>query len=227
MNRRKIALWWSVLMIVCGVLGLVTLPSSAAPTSPAVAQAASIAAGPAVAQSTQSCLWEPDGKCYWYNGYHFQPFDNPLLCLQNNIGTYWDIPTAGAGFVSGNNTVRFYNRRLNVTPSCADDGFAPGQIITLTTYNNPDGHCSKVSGNNNNGIWTGLVVVWMNLAYPSQCTATAQARNNEISNAIGAVLGLSYFSSSTNLTAAVMNRYFASSYNWPGSDDRNALYWLY
>lgn len=212
----------SIALTVAGVLAI----GPAQAVTPA--SVTSLAAAPTVAQSTQSCTREPDGKCYWYNGYHFYPYDNPQLCLQNNIGVYWDIPTAAAGYVSGNSTVGMVNRRLNYTASCAASGYPNSRIITFTTYNAADGQCSKVTGDNNNGQWTANVIVWMNLTSTQpRCRDTAQHRNNTISATLGIALGLDNFSSSTNLTASVMNLYFANSYNWPGTDDRNALFWLY
>lgn len=177
----------------------------------------------------QSCTWATNGKCYWYTG---QQFIHRSICFQNNLGVYWNYKQAQLGFQSGQNTVLFFNHGQDSgsTQDCADGAWDSSEILTYQAYTTSDNYCSKftrvVDGL---GFYTGPSVLWMNAApnRPPTCTDTVQHRNNQVSNGIGFMLGLASFSSSTNLTAAVMNSYFANSYNWPGTDDRNALYYLY
>ena len=102
--------------------------------------------------------------------------------------------------------------------------------MNYQAYGINDGSCARVTfppvvG----GYYNGPVLLEMNASpnRPANCTDTLQHRNNNISTVIGFALGLDQFSSSTNLTSSIMNTYFSGSYNYPGVDDRNALYWLY
>jgi hypothetical protein len=220
---RPIALLVALVIALSGLIVAVGPAEAVAPVS--VTSQAIMPQAPVAAQTAQSCTWEPDGKCYWYSGYHFGTGNAVALCAQNNIGVYWNIVTADNAFEIP--AISIDNRQINVNTSCSASGYAVNRIYTLTTYSDNDGACAKVTGDNNGGQWTQNVVIWMNLTAPSSCNNTLQHRNNTISNAIGLVLGLVPFTSSTNLTAAVMNRYFANSYNYAGYDDRNALYWIY
>lgn len=186
----------------------------------------------ASAQSKQAgtCTWEPDGKCYWYGPGQFYLRS---ICFQNNLGVYWNYLQAEQGFESGTATVKFYNHGPSTaTPSScqASGGWALNQIVNYQAYGINDGGCARVTVSPSfTGFYDDSVLLEMNASpnRPTACTDTLQHRNNNISSAIGLALGLAQFSSSTNLTSSVMNTYFKGSYNYPGVDDRNALYWLY
>ncbi|MEV6415169.1 hypothetical protein [Kribbella sp. NPDC051718] len=177
-----------------------------------------------------SCTWYPDDKCYWMNdGYTHFNYRN--ICFQNNVGTYWDYLAAQAGFESGSSTVTFFNHGPSTgTPtSCAaSPGWRPEQILTYGTYGTNDGLCAHYAWTVDlfNYYKTATVAMNVSTSRPAYCADTVQHRNNNVSRAIGHILGLSLFNSSTNLTASIMNTYFPA-YNFPGTDDRNALYWLY
>jgi hypothetical protein len=185
---------------------------------------------PQSTESLQSCTPEPDGKCYWFSNGMFAQRN---ICFQNNVGIYWNYVNAQQGFQSGSSTVTFYNHGANTgTPtSCqASPGWNDWQILTYTAYGTNDGHCARFYADvDGAGYYNANTTIYMNAApdRPVTCTDTLQHRNNAVSTAIGTILGLQVFSSSTNLTAAVMNHYFVNSYNYPGVDDRNALYWRY
>ncbi|MGW6281316.1 hypothetical protein [Kribbella sp. NPDC055071] len=193
--------------------------------------AAAKARASAPSKEARSCTWEPDGKCYWYTGPG--QFNRRSICFQNNLGVYWNYVQAQQGFESGTSTVKFYNHGASTgTPaSCESSGdWLPSQILYYQAYGTDDGRCFHFTQPVDIiGYYDNPATIWMNASpnRPAACTDTLQHRNNNISRAIGIILGLAEFSSSTNLTASVMNTYFSGSYNFPGVDDRNALYWLY
>jgi hypothetical protein len=177
-----------------------------------------------------SCTWYPDDHCYWMNE-NYTHFSYRNICFQNNVGTYWNYLTAQSGFESGSSTVTFYNHGPGTgTPtSCAaSPGWLPEQILTYGTYGTNDGLCAHFAWTLDLFDYYKTATVAMNVSTsrPAYCADTLQHRNKNISMAIGHILGLSVFNSSTNLTASIMNTYFTA-YNFPGTDDRNALFWLY
>lgn len=162
---------------------------------------------------------------YWYNG---RSFVSRVMCADNRIGLYWNQPQAIDSFESGLNTVIVENHNVAYGDStCYAHGYSEINIIRYWVYNSADGGCSNIQYQlGPNGHYDAAVNVYMNQHYAS-CIDTLQHRNNQISNASGVTFGLAQFSSSTNLTGAVMNQYFRNSYNFAGADDRNALYALY
>lgn len=232
-SLRPLALLLAAVVTLVSLVAIV--PAEAGAKPPVIPVSLSLAAPPEAgsaatespASVTLTCTSEPDGKCYWYTGWQFA---HRSICFQNNVGVYWNNVTAENAFESGTNTVVFYDHTgYNGGLSCAAAGWAARDILTYTTYSVNDGACSKFTANSAGGVITGNAIIWMNNSpsRPATCVDTLQHRNNAVSQAIGGAIGLSPFTSSTNLTAAVMNRYFANSYNYAGSDDRNALYWLY
>jgi hypothetical protein len=242
--RRFIAMGLGIVMILVGLVSVA--PAEAVRTkSPGVEisyglkpdgtivpiSAAAKAKASAQSKQARTCTYEPDGKCYWYTGPG--QYYRRSICFQNNLGVYWNYVQAQQGFESGSATVKFYNHGASTgTPtSCeASGGWSPDQILMYQAYGTDDGLCAHFTQSVDLiGYYDEVTILWMNASpnRPAACTDTLQHRNNNISRAIGFMLGLAPFSSSTNLTASVMNTYFSGSYNYPGVDDRNALYWLY
>jgi hypothetical protein len=175
-----------------------------------------LVASPKVASTTSTY--------YWYNG---RKFWSRVMCADNRIGLYWNIPQANDAFESGYNTVVIQNQNVAYgEDTCHFWGYDENEIMRFWVYNSADGACSYVSYHTTDGVYDQAPNVYLNQHYAS-CVDTLQHRNNTVSNAAGSALGLAQFSSSTNLTGAVMNQYFRNSYNFAGADDRNALYNLY
>lgn len=188
------------------MLGLgVSMPAQAAESSASVSQSAQLA--------------------YHYTG---KRFNSRYICVQNNIGQLWNIDGADNWFESGVNTV-ILNDRFPAwgDPACSVH-YVGSQIITVGTYNDGSSNCFEVNAYSLNGKYTQPVGIGMNVSAASAgCRDTAQHRNNNISEALGSALGLALFTDYFNFTACIMNEYYSNLYNYAGTDDRNALYYLY
>lgn len=214
MNKRIVG------AIASAGLALAGLAATAAPQAQADTAAQAAASQQAAPQVAQTATGVP------YTGYRFA---NRNICIQNNIGTYWDIDSASEAFNSGVNTV------ITIVvfpawgdPTCAQAGFSASQTIFVGTQNVANNNCFaltlSVGGDNK---YDNRATVAMNVGGPVGCDNTAQRRNAMISQALGTVFGLKEFTSSCCWQASIMNNYNEYRYNFAGVDDRNALYNLY
>lgn len=195
------------------LVALAVLFGLGAVTAPAQADVAA-ATAPASVQSAQA-------GTPW-TGYRF---NSRYLCVQNNIGSTWDIVSATNAFESGYVTVVAENRGPS---SQCNTTYLNEQIVALGTYSAADGQCWDVSFSSLNGRYTNVVVIGMNLhSTVANCRDTLQHRNNSVSTALGTAFGLAEFYSATSFPSSIMNTKFANTYNFAGTDDRNSLYALY
>lgn len=209
MNKRIAAVFAAVAL---GVAGLSAVAPAQADTSQQAV--ASQVAAPQVAEKVLGTPWT--GK----------KFSSRYICVQNNIGSTWDIAAASTAFESGSNTVVVENRGPGGTP--CSSSYLSYQILNVGTYNTASAVCWNFSGPSVGGVYNGTATLAMNVnAVANVCRDTAQHRNNNISTGLGTAFGLAEFYSSTAYQASIMNTKFANSYNFAGADDRNSLFDLY
>jgi hypothetical protein len=159
-----------------------------------------------------------------WTGKHFA---GRYLCVQNNIGSFWDIENAAYAYESGTSTV-IANYRPPVSwggQPCLTS-YVESQIVLVGTYNGPTNQCYTVNlpGADASGHYVDQVGIAMNASGGSGCTGTLQRRNNNISQAVGNSFGLANFEDSTGWSGSVLNEHWASVYNFAGADDRTSLY---
>lgn len=176
MTKRRIAAAWCAFMILCGLVGLATLPANGASVATApVIDHVEIGFGadhtitktvngvqygpstnavypPLTTASTSSTgtasATSTASTVYYFNGYRFA---SRFICQQNAIGVNWDILGAGNAFenssvVTAVLTYRYINETNPDFRYCSSSGYAGSQVINYLTYSAGDGQCKKLRG---------------------------------------------------------------------------------
>ena len=228
-----------------GLLGL-TAPADAAQAPTPQQVAAKLAAGP---QSKVEIKIYPGGKVRETrdgkvvrddrlgkrDAVTAGPFEDHMfywtnICIRDGAGTTWPFYAAGNSW-EGTNTLSTGYRTWQ--QGCAD--FGGNQTLNTHTYNENDGACVALSGNQTpvsrtytNYVWSGAdggPKVFFNLsASTAACRADNQRKSYYASQGIGKALGAAVFTNP--YTASIMNTTWWDTYSTAGTFDRNNMWSL-
>lgn len=201
MTKRKLAALFSALMIVCGIVGLVTLPAANAATEPALTKSSwtFTETGAIVPKGTSGATSIPPLNNWQFSFSAAAGNQERLLCIKDYTQeptSYWNPQYTAHDWALANNWFHMYWDDMNgAGDNCG--GYDHYQTINIYSYSGPttDGcailDLEKMLENNKVRVWS--ATIWLNRTSDSYgCRYNGVMRQNMTSRTVGWMLGLGW-----------------------------------